>query len=90
MTRDLTVFANAAVNAGTQITLDPPRASDDETVSILFGHERITLAFYDVESLERLRDLAQDGARQLRAVIEANAPSDTEDDELVGIEVRSA
>jgi hypothetical protein len=32
------------------------------------------LEFYDVESLERLRDVAQEGAGHLRTVIEANAP----------------
>ena len=73
MNRELAVFANAGVNAQVEMTLYPPRTHDDETVSILFGSERITLEFYDVESLERLRDLAQEGARQLRTVIEANA-----------------
>lgn len=72
MSRDLGVFANAAVDAEVEIILYPPRTPDDETVSILFGAERIELEFSDVESLERLRDLAHEGARLLRKAIEAN------------------
>jgi hypothetical protein len=99
MSRDMGVFASAAVDAEVEITLHPPRTSDDESVSILFGPERITLEFYDVESLERLRDLANEGAQRLRAVIDANARSDiAEHDtavadrptELVGTGGRSA
>jgi hypothetical protein len=59
----LSMFASAAVNADVPITLHTP---DDESVSILFGEERFTLEFYDVESLERLRNLADEGARRLR------------------------
>jgi hypothetical protein len=51
------------------------RRPDDPTIAILFGEERITLDFYDVESLERLRDLADEGARRLRAGIEMNRPN---------------
>ena len=69
---DLTLFANAAVDADVAMELHSPARSDDEAVLILFGKERITLEFYDVESLERLRDLAHEGARRLRAVIAAN------------------
>jgi hypothetical protein len=76
MSRDMDVFTSAAVDAEVEITLYPPRTPDDEFVSILFGPERITLEFYDVESLERLRDLADEGARRLRAVIDANDRSD--------------
>lgn len=72
----MALFTSAAVDAEVEIALHSPRTPDDETVSILFGKERITLEFYDVESLERLRDLAHEGARQLRAVIETNTPSD--------------
>lgn len=71
--RDMSLFASAGVDAGVEIVLHSPRTPDDETVSITFGKERITLEFYDTASLERLRDLAQEGARQLRAAIEANA-----------------
>ena len=73
MNRDLVLFANAAVDAEVEIALHSSKVTDDEAVSILFGNERVTLDFYDVESLERLRDLADEGARRLRAVIEANA-----------------
>ncbi len=76
MSRDMSLFANATVDADVEITLHPARRLDDETVSILFGHERVALEFYDVESLERLRDLAQEGARRLRTVFEANTRSD--------------
>jgi hypothetical protein len=69
---DLTLFANAAVDADVAMELHSPSRPDDEAVLILFGKERITLEFYDVESLERLRDLADEGARRLRAVIAAN------------------
>jgi len=69
---DLVLFANAAVDADVAMELHAPSRPDDEAMLILFGKERITLEFYDVESLERLRDLADEGARRLRAVIAAN------------------
>ncbi|MGH3866894.1 MAG: hypothetical protein ACRDQ4_12285 [Pseudonocardiaceae bacterium] len=78
--RDVALFANAAVDAEVEIGLHSPRTPDDEAVSIFFGQERITLEFYDVESLERLRDLAHEGARRLRTVIEANARLDAAHD----------
>ncbi|WP_291413029.1 hypothetical protein [Actinophytocola sp.] len=59
------------------------RAPDDDAVSILFGKERVTLEFYDVESLERLRDLADEGARRLGAAIEANARASATGDDAV-------
>jgi len=62
---DLSMFASAAVNEDVPITLYM-HTPDDEYVSILFGEERFTLEFYDAESLERLRDLADEGARRLR------------------------
>jgi hypothetical protein len=49
------------------------RRPDDPTIAILFGEERITLDFYDVESLERLRDLAAEGAQRLHAAISMNS-----------------
>lgn len=72
---DVSVFANAGVSADTSITLHM-RKPDDDAVSILFGDERITLEFYDVDSLERLRDLANEGIRRLRASIELNRRAD--------------
>lgn len=70
---DMVLFANAAVDDGVEIALLTGQLPETEIVSILFGDERIVLEFYDVESLERLRDLSDEGARQLRAAIEANA-----------------
>lgn len=70
---DMTLFANAAVDAEVEISLHTGKLPEVEIVSILFGEERITLDFYDVASLERLRDLADEGARRLRAALEANA-----------------
>lgn len=68
MNSDLALFASAGVDANVEITLYAPKTPDDDTVTIFFGEERVTLQFYDVESLERLRDVADEGARQLRAV----------------------
>ncbi|MGH3974370.1 MAG: hypothetical protein ACRDS9_13735 [Pseudonocardiaceae bacterium] len=69
----MTLFvAEGAVDAEVEIALYST-SPDDETISILFGEEQVTLVFFDVESLERLRDLADEAARRLRAVIEANA-----------------
>lgn len=76
MNRDMAVFANAGVDADVEIALYSSRTPDDETVTIFFGAERITLQFYDVESMERLRDVADEGARRLRAVIAANDRAD--------------
>jgi hypothetical protein len=69
---ELPLFASAGVNADVPITLNMQDPTD-ELVSILFGEERITLEFYDVESLEHLRDLADEGARRLRTALETNA-----------------
>lgn len=41
-----------------------------QAVSIALGDERLMLEFYDVESLERLRDVAAEGAERLRAAIQ--------------------
>ena len=70
-TGDVGVFANAGVSADVSIALHM-RRPDDDAVAIMFGDERIRLEFYDVESLERLRDLAVEGAHRLRASIELN------------------
>jgi hypothetical protein len=63
---DIGLFANATVDAGVVIALDASTLADDEYVSILFGRERLTLDFFDVASLERLRDIADEGARRMR------------------------
>ena len=70
---DMVLFANAAVGDGVEIALHASKLPDAGTVSIFFDDERLILEFYDVESLERLRDLADEGARRLRAAMEANA-----------------
>lgn len=62
---DADVFANLGVHAEMRMALHM-RAPDDDSVSILFGHERFRLEFFDVESLERLRNLADEGMRRLR------------------------
>jgi hypothetical protein len=73
--RQMVLYVSGGVDAEVQIVWHL-RKPDDETVSILFGDEQVTLDFFDVESLERLRDVADEGARRLRAVLEANARAD--------------
>lgn len=68
----MALFANGGVDADVEIAVYSA-SPDDEVISIMFGKEHVTLEFYEVESLERLRDLAAEGARRLRMVIEANA-----------------
>jgi hypothetical protein len=80
------LFTNGGVDAGIQIAWHL-RAPRDEFISIIFGDEQITLDFHDVESLERLRDIADQAALRLRAVYEANAATRT--GELVGAGKRS-
>jgi hypothetical protein len=63
---DIGLFANATVDAGVVIALQTSTLADNEYVSILFGKERLTLDFFDVASLERLRDIADEGARRMR------------------------
>lgn len=76
MNRDMAVFTTAGVDADVEIALYSPRTPDDDTVRIFLGAEQITLEFYDVESMERLRDVADEGARRLRAVLAANDRAD--------------
>jgi hypothetical protein len=73
---DIGLFANATVDAGVVIALNASTLADDEYVSILFGRERLTLDFFDVASLERLRDIADEGARRMR---ETTGPVDGAD-----------
>jgi hypothetical protein len=70
--RQMAWYASGGVDAEVQIVWHL-REPDDEVISILFGKEQATLDFFDVESLERLRDVADEGARRLQAVFEANA-----------------
>jgi hypothetical protein len=51
------------------------RAPDDDVISIMFGDEQLTLDFHDVASLYRLRDVAEEAARVLRAILEPSSPS---------------
>lgn len=62
---DMSMYTGATVDPNTVIDLHTSRLPDGY-VSILFGHEAITLDFFDVASLERLRDVAAEGARLLR------------------------
>ncbi|MGH3752677.1 MAG: hypothetical protein ACRDRP_08275 [Pseudonocardiaceae bacterium] len=74
--RDMAVLVSAGVDADVEIALYSPRRPEDDTVTIFFGAEQVTLQFYDVGSLERLRDVADEGARRLRAVLAANDRAD--------------
>jgi hypothetical protein len=69
--RRMYVFTNGGVTADVQVVWYQ-RTPSDEAISIMFGDEQITLDFYDMDSLERLRDVADQAAQRLRAVIEAN------------------
>lgn len=62
---DLIVTANIGIDADAEQALWM-REPDDGYVSISFGQERLTLDFYDVESVERLRELLGEAARLLR------------------------
>lgn len=65
------MYTSAAVQADTDIVLYSAQLATCHSVSIALGNERLTLEFYDVESLERLRDVASRGADLLRAAIRA-------------------
>lgn len=80
--RPMALLANAGVDAEVEIAVYS-QAPDDEAISILFGKAQVTLDFYDVASLEQLRDVAAEGARRLRAVIEANAGAGAAEDGAV-------
>jgi hypothetical protein len=72
----LSVFTNAAITADTEMVLHTTRAETHHEISILFDQERLTIEFYDVVALERLRDIAAAGAARLRAAIETQQPLD--------------
>jgi hypothetical protein len=71
-TEKMSVYTSAAVETETDIVLYTGHLDTCQAVSIALGNERLTLEFYDVESLERLRDIASEGARLLRAALAAN------------------
>jgi hypothetical protein len=70
-TEEMSLYTSAAVQSDTDIVLYTTHVDTCQVVSIALGHERLILEFYDVESLERLRDVASEGAARLRAAIEA-------------------
>jgi|tagenome__1003787_1003787.scaffolds.fasta_scaffold20818238_1 hypothetical protein len=61
------VYANVGVHAGVEITL-AVYGDDEKEAAIRFGAEGpdLCLDFADVESLERLADVAAEGVRRLR------------------------
>jgi hypothetical protein len=62
------VYASVGVHAGVEITLS--MAPQGELgAEIYFGHDGpdLVMDFADADSLERLAEVAKDGARQLRA-----------------------
>ncbi len=69
--RRMFLFANAGVDADVLIGWYL-RAPDDDVISIMFGNEQISLDFHDVESLELLRDVADQAASRLRAVLDGS------------------
>ncbi|HEV7651135.1 MAG TPA: hypothetical protein VGP26_23550 [Actinophytocola sp.] len=69
--QEMTLFTTAVVDSDVAISLHTHRLRTDSAVSLSFGDECVTLECYDVASLERLRDLADEGARRLRAALEA-------------------
>lgn len=71
-TDDLAVFTNAGVDASIPISVHM-RSPEDGYVTLAFGAERLTLSFFDVESLEQLSAVANEGAQLLREAYEKNA-----------------
>lgn len=67
MDQGMTQFTTALVDSDVEIVLNTNRLSKERMVAIAFDDDRVTLECYDVQSLERLRDLADEGARRLRA-----------------------
>lgn len=69
--KQMSMFMNAAIDESTDIVLHTAHVETDGEVSILVGNERLTLEFYDVTCLERLRDVAAEGVSRMRAALEA-------------------
>lgn len=70
-TETMSMYTSVAVETTTDIVLVTGYLNTCQTVSIALGNERLTLEFDDVESLERLRDVAAEGASRLRAALQA-------------------
>jgi hypothetical protein len=69
---EASIYLSAGVHANVALSLYM-RSPEDHGATLVFGGERLTLEFSDVESLERLRDLADEGARRLRAAFAENS-----------------
>jgi hypothetical protein len=67
----IAVYTSGAVDADTDIVLSTAHLADCQAVTIALGGERLTLEFYDVANLQRLSDVAAQGAELLRAAIQA-------------------
>lgn len=63
-TEDFAVFTDAGVDASIPMTVGM-RSPEDKYVVLAFGG-KLTLTFFDVESLEQLSALAIEGAQLLR------------------------
>lgn len=72
MKNEMSIYTCAGVHANVALSLYM-RSPDDLAVALMFGDERLTLEFSDVESLEQLRDLADEGARRLRTAFAKNS-----------------
>lgn len=62
------VFLNVAVDSDVEIGWHL-RNPDADAITIIVGHEQLSLEFFDVRSLALLRDVADDAIERLRAVL---------------------
>lgn len=62
------VFLNAAVDSDTEIGWHL-RRQDADAITIIIGHQQLSLEFFDVQSLELLRAVANDAVTRLRAAL---------------------
>lgn len=69
---ELAVFTNAGVDASISISAHM-RSPEDRYVTLAFGDDRLTLSFFDVESLEQLSAVANEGAQLLRTACEESS-----------------
>jgi hypothetical protein len=63
------VFLTAAVDSEMAIGWHLPD-QNASSITIMFGRERLSLEFFDEESLRRLRNVADDAIPRLREVLE--------------------
>lgn len=66
------IFLNAAVDSDVEIGWDL-RKADADAITIIVGHEQISLEFFDLESVERLRDVADDALKHMAAARQEGA-----------------